>query len=213
MVARINVSNFFVNAPIYFSKKRTISINVVPLKLLAVVNHGMGNSVCETCGKSKAALSCGCCSASVCKYCAQILEEGAFSYLAKIPAFLSHQVYCGSCFDRDVATELQNYNDTMERAKEIQVFFIKQSKEVRLIKRPERKPFHISDCADHDETVMRLAFLAAQAGYNALIEVDVNYEKVRNNSYQTHVWSGTGLPCNVEARRLMRDRTFTTDPN
>ena len=173
----------------------------------------MENNGCVTCGKSKATLVCGACSASVCKYCAQILEDGAFSYLAKIPAALSHQVYCGTCYDKDVAAELQNYNETMERAKEIQVFFKAQSKETRLIKRPERKPFRITDCADHDETVMRLAFLAAHANYNALIEVDIVYEKVRTNSYQTHIWSGTGLPANVEARRLMRDRTFSTDPN
>ena len=93
----------------------------------------MENNGCVTCGKSKATLVCGACSASVCKYCAQILEDGAFSYLAKIPAALSHQVYCGTCYDKDVAAELQNYNETMERAKEIQVFFKAQSKETRLI--------------------------------------------------------------------------------
>lgn len=173
----------------------------------------MEKTGCVTCGKSKATLVCGSCSCSVCKYCAQILEEGAFSFLAKIPAVLSHQVYCASCFDKDVATELQNYNQIMERAKEVQVFFKKQSKETRLVKRPERKPFRINNCADENETVLRLAFLAAQADYNALIEVDVTYEKVRTNSYQTHIWSGTGMPANVKPKNLMRDRTFTTDPN
>ena len=65
----------------------------------------------------------------------------------------------------------------MERAKNVQVFFKKQSKETRLVKRPERKPFRIEKCADEQETVMRMAFLAAQANYNALIEVDLTYEK------------------------------------
>lgn len=173
----------------------------------------MEKTGCVTCGKSKATLVCGSCSCSVCKYCAQILEEGTFSFLPKIPVLLSHQVYCGSCFDKDISAELQNYNEVMERAKNVQVFFKKQSKETRLVKRPERKPFRIEKCADEQETVMRMAFLAAQANYNALIEVDLTYEKVRTNSYQTHLWSATGLPANIQPRHLMRDRTFTTDPN
>ena len=168
---------------------------------------------CVTCHKPKATLVCGICACSVCKYCAQIMDDGAFSFMAKVPEKLKHQVFCGPCYDTEVAGELQTYNETMERAKEVQVFFKDQSKETRLIKRPERKPYRISDCADHDETVMRLAFLAAQANYNALIEVDVVSEKVRQNSYQTHIWSGTGMPANVEARRLIKDRSFRSYPN
>lgn len=168
---------------------------------------------CVTCHKTKATLVCGICACTVCKYCAQIMDESAFSFLPKVPEKLKHQVYCSACFDKDVAPELQTYNETMERAKEVQVFFIDQSKETRLIKRPERKPYRITDCADEDETVMRLAFLAAQANYNALIEVNVVYEKVRQNSYQTHIWSGTGMPAHVEARRLIRDRSFKSYPN
>ena len=169
--------------------------------------------VCVTCNKPKATLVCGICACTVCKYCAQILEEDAFSYLAKVPEKLKHQVFCSTCYDKAVAPELQTYNETMERAKDVLVFLKAQNKETRLIKRPERKPFRISNCADHDETVMRLAFLAAQAGYNGLIEVDVVYEKVKENSYSTHIWSGTGMPANVEARRLIRDRSFSSSPN
>jgi hypothetical protein len=168
---------------------------------------------CDTCHKPKALLECGICSSPVCKYCAQIIDGGAFSFLAKVPEKLKHQVFCSPCYDQEVAAELQSYNEIMERAKDIQVFFKVQSKETRLIKRPERKPFLISNCADHDETLMRLAFLAAQANYNALIEVDVVSEKVRQNSYKTHIWSGTGMPVNIEVRRLIRDRSFKNYPN
>lgn len=173
----------------------------------------MENTGCVTCGKSKANLVCGSCSCSVCKYCAQIIDEGTFSFLPKIPATLSHQVYCSSCFDKDVAVELQNYNDTMERAKNVQVFFKAQYKEIIYVKRPERKPIRIIDCADQQETIMRMAFQAAHANYNALLDVEVSYEKVRQNSYQTHKWMGTGVPANVEDRMLVKDRSFSSNPN
>jgi hypothetical protein len=41
---------------------------------------------------------------------------------------------------------------------------------------------------------MRLAFLAAENNFNALVDVVVTSEKVRNEGYQTTKWKGTGVP-------------------
>ena len=48
----------------------------------------------------------------------------------------------------------------------------------------------VKDCPDRDETIMRLAFFAAQRSSNAVIQVEVTAEKVRNGAYQTSKWSG-----------------------
>lgn len=172
----------------------------------------MSTNVCVTCNKSKATLQCGLCACATCKYCAQILDEQAFSFLPQIPETLSHQVYCATCFHNEISDALNDYNDTMERAKEIRVFFKTQSKETRLIKRLE-PPFLIENCADEEETVMRLAFLAVKAGFNSLIDVHLKSEKVRIDGYQTLKWTGTAVPANVQDKNLLKDRSIWSNPN
>jgi hypothetical protein len=100
----------------------------------------------------------------------------------------------------------------MEAAKEILVYEKSQGKETRLIKRIA-KPVSVDHCADRNETILRLAFQAALAGYNGIIDVDLKSEKVRDGSYQTTRWSGTGVPTNIESRRIVRDRSIWSNPN
>ncbi|MFN7729950.1 MAG: hypothetical protein ACK5P7_12400 [Bdellovibrio sp.] len=167
---------------------------------------------CVCCQKSKALLNCGVCDETVCKYCAHFLDEGQFSFLAKVPSLLSHSTYCPSCYDQNVAAPLQDYNQAMAQAKDILVFEKKQGKETRLIKRLE-EPVTVTDCPDPAETVLRLAFFAVKAGYNAIVDVQVKHEKVKNGSYQTMRWSGTGVPAYVNEAKLAKDRSAWQNPN
>ncbi len=159
----------------------------------------MNNQTCSTCEKAKSTLECGLCHAVLCKYCAQFLEEESFSFLKVIPSELSHSVYCGSCFAEKVAPELETHQQLLERAKNIIVYESTQGKETRLIPRKE-KPVTVKDCADREETLLRLAFFAAQANYNAIVDVNLTSVKVKTGSYQTTKWSGTGVPVNVAIR-------------
>lgn len=163
----------------------------------------MEKSVCCTCQKPKAALECGVCKEAVCKNCAQFLEEGSFSFLSHIPENLAHSAYCSPCFDAQVTSELSEYNRIMELAKDIHVFEKDQGKETRFFKRKE-KALRVENCADRDETLLRLAFFAAKAGFNTLIDVDVTSEKVRSGTYQTQIWKGSGVPTTVDEGRLNR---------
>lgn len=172
----------------------------------------MEKVICSVCQKPKATLDCGLCQCSICKYCAQILEEDAFSFSAQIPQDLSHQVYCGPCFDGQIASEIEKYNQIMEKAKDIQVFFTTQGKETRLIKRTE-DPIQVLHCKDRDETILRLAFLAAQAGFNGIIDVNIVSEKIKNGHYQTSQWSGTAVPAHVKPEKLVRDKSIWHNPN
>ena len=67
------------------------------------------------------------------------------------------------------------------------------------------KPFRVDDCTDRDETLMRLAFLAAKADFNALLDVDIVAKKVRNFGYQTSQWQGIGVPARVDREKLERE--------
>ena len=113
-----------------------------------------------------------------------------------IPDELSHPKTCGGCYSETVEPELAVYEDTLDRAKQVLVFFKTQKKGLRIQKR-ERLPEYVDSCPDRDETILRLAYLAASKGYNSVIEVEVTSKKVRNEAYQTSVWSGEGIPADV----------------
>ncbi len=161
----------------------------------------MENRACCTCQKPKANFKCGICQIPVCKNCVLYLEDDAFSFLAEIPPDLAHKTYCPSCFDQKVSPEMHCYNEIMERAKLVTVFFIDQGKATRLMNRNE-KTIQVKDCNDKRDTLMRLAFFAAKANFNALIDADITAVKKRINSYQTSVWHGSATPLNLNEAQL-----------
>lgn len=156
---------------------------------------------CTSCGKPKAVLQCEVCFDDICKKCDQILAADTFSFLEKIPAELTHMHYCGNCYDSIVAPELDAYQETMERAKQAFVFFTTQRKETPLI-RKSREVLKVENCIDRDETILRLAFFAAQQDFNAIIQVEVNAVKLRDGAYQTSRWSGTAQPAQIDGRKV-----------
>ncbi|RYZ89753.1 MAG: hypothetical protein EOP06_08885 [Proteobacteria bacterium] len=172
----------------------------------------MEKAICSTCLKPKATLACELCHESICKYCAQFLDDEAFAFLPERAPALQHVTYCNNCFTAAVAPQLEAYNATIERAKEILVFTKVQNKETRLIRRDE-DVIHIGECDNREQVVMRLAFKAAQENFNAVIDIETVSKKVRNGSYQTTKWTGSGIPAHVNPDRLIRDRSFSTDPN
>jgi hypothetical protein len=171
---------------------------------------------CSTCGKDKTRLHCGICEVSICKVCSDSLdsniENGRFLLMTDVPKELLHPVYCHCCFVEKVNPPYQRYLEVLERAKNIIVFDKGQKKETRLMRR-NQKPLRVESCADRQETLMRLAFGAAEAGFNGLLDVDLSPKKIREGSYQTTSWSGSGIPAQIEERRVLRDRSLWDNPN
>lgn len=161
----------------------------------------MEKAVCGNCQKSKALLNCGCCGGVVCKNCALFLDEDNFSFMHKIPEDLSHTTYCNICFDSKVTPEVERYQQMMIRAKDVAVYLDKQGKETRLLRRTET-PVRVKSCMDREETLLRLAFLAVERDFDAIIDVELNSEKVRQGGYQTLIWSGKGIPTHIDASKL-----------
>jgi hypothetical protein len=95
----------------------------------------------------------------------------------------------------------------MERAKHVQVYYNDQGKETRLLKRLE-ETVHVPECDDKEETIMRLAFFAANLNYDGIIDVDLTSSKVRSGAYQTLKWKGSGIPTYIDPKRIMRSKTF-----
>jgi len=100
------------------------------------------------------------------------------------------------------------YEETLEKAKSIYIFFTTQRKEIPLI-RKSKEIYKIDACEDRDETILRLAYKAAAAGFNAVVNTEVLHEKKRNHAYQKTIWRGTGSPAMIDESKL--DRQYKQD--
>lgn len=158
---------------------------------------------CLTCHKPKANLHCALCNEAICKYCAQFVEEGGFSFLRKLPEELSHTTYCTNCFDSKVSGPLNEYNEKLEKAKDVNVFFKGEGKATRLIRRTET-PYTVENCVDRDEALMKMSFWAVEDGFNTLVDIDLKSKKTIVNTYVTISWFGSAVPAGLSADDLKK---------
>ncbi len=157
-------------------------------------------------------LSCAVCAVSVCKNCAQFIDEDTFSFLDVKKPEMAHTTFCNTCFDQTIAPDLASYQETMEAAKNISIYFNDQGKETRLMKRIDVL-LTIKNCPDSRETLMRLAFKAVQMGFNAVIDVNLVVSKVRTGAYQTSTYNATGIPTNSRPDNVVHDRSIWQSRN
>jgi hypothetical protein len=157
--------------------------------------------VCKTCRKPKAPYNCGLCEEAICKSCAQFLGEDHFTFLRVLPKELTHTIYCYNCFDDNVATPLADYNETMEKAKDVLIFTKAQTKLTRLLKRVE-DPYHVENCEDEQEALLKMSFYAVQDKFNALIDVSTKAKKIIVGSHKKAVWDATAVPMNVNPNEI-----------
>jgi hypothetical protein len=167
---------------------------------------------CCVCQKPKATLVCGICESPVCKYCAQFTDDSTFAFLPALSPDLQHDTFCGPCFDAKVAPVQAEYARTLGAAKSVLVFAKNQGKETRLMKRLA-DPVQVVNCPDEKEAILRLAFLAALGGYNAIVDMDLQSERQKNGSYRTTIWRGTAIPVNIDPAKLLKDRALWSNPN
>jgi hypothetical protein len=160
----------------------------------------MSNQNCVVCLKNETSLRCHSCHDFTCKNCSFIIDENRFPFLQLLPAELAHQIFCQNCFNNSISDEIEKYLEILNRARDVNVFDKKQSTETRLIRRIE-KPIKVSDCEDREETLLRLAFITAQLGFDTLVDVDISYEKVGDRSYKKFIWHGTATPVNPNIRK------------
>lgn len=159
---------------------------------------------CSICRQTHSSLKkdyrCGICADLLCKKCARTHHESFFSFLQTIPEKLTHQIYCDPCYQKHVAPEMESYTETMARAKNLFVFE-KKMKNVPVMECSKQK-LSVKDCVDRKECILRLAFLAAKLSFNAIMNVEVSSQKMRNAGYQHTLWNATGHPAHVDETRL-----------
>jgi hypothetical protein len=163
---------------------------------------------CITCRRLKADQFCGLCGQSICRGCEISLEEGAFSFLAEVKPELEHLHYCQACHASTVEPELEAYNAMKAQARGVFFFFDTRKQQIPTLKK-SREKIEVKACVDRNETILRLGFIAAQQGYNAVINAQVVATQMRDHGYQKTNWSGVGYPAMVDGDRL--DRHFEVD--
>jgi hypothetical protein len=96
------------------------------------------------------------------------------------------------------------YQETLEKAKEV-IFIPKSFRGQLFVIRKSTTQIHAKEMRDRDETIMKLAFKAAEGGFNALIQGDVTSQKVRNHGYQKSLWNGSAFPAQLDESKLNRN--------
>lgn len=115
---------------------------------------------------------------------------------AMLPKELQYKGLCANCYHNEASDIIATYNEILERAKSVNVYDMKQTHETYKMNRHE-KAVSVSECNDREETLLRLAFLAAQRGFNTLVDVSLQSKKLsQGGTYKKLVWSGKGIPLN-----------------
>jgi hypothetical protein len=168
------------------------------------VSAAEGSLICKTCRGPKANYQCGVCQGHTCKSCAEFLSDESFAFLRNPSGDLLHSVYCAQCFDEKVKEPLEDYNEKLERAREVIVFTKDQTKETRLMKRTE-KPYSVEECADEEEAIMKMSYYAIEDKFNALIDVKFTSRKIIVGSHKKNVWNASAIPLNIDPSTLKGD--------
>ena len=161
------------------------------------------SEVCSHCSAVKAPFECGICKKALCKNCQQAVDTHAFSFLTKIPAELKLGNACPNCFEEKVLPHKIIYDETMERAKDIYFLTNNYPGYVHVLQKHNKRVI-IEKCVDRREMIMRMAFFAAELGFNAIIAADINNSKIRMGKYQSSTWSGSAIPANINGEQLER---------
>jgi hypothetical protein len=129
--------------------------------------------------------------------------RGAFQLKGDAAPELKQLHYCPRCYSDRIEPELAKYVETLALAREVFVFFVTQRKGIPLLKKA-KEPIRVTEQEDRDESILKLAFMAAERGYNAIVETDVKAVKKRNEGWQHNVWGGTAIPAQVDPAKMER---------
>jgi hypothetical protein len=158
----------------------------------------MSQPICKVCQRPQAVHECGLCHVNLCKKCELFVEPESFTFMEKVHRDFNLGHYCPECYEERMAPQIEKYEQLLERAKSIYIFF-DTSSHPHTLKKISNKPMKLSSSRDRDETILRMGFRAAEQGYNAVVEVVV--ERITN---QRNFWQGTGTPANIDAAKHAR---------
>ena len=139
------------------------------------------NSSCELCKAPKAPKTCGECGIAICKNCVRFLANDHMRFHPDPPPWSQKGIFCVECFERDVAPELERYDEVAARAENVKVVFDTYHGFIPCLKKAKETVRVEKNDLGKGIALQRLKFLAAWQGFDAVIETKVEAEKVRNH--------------------------------
>lgn len=79
-----------------------------------------------------------------------------------------------------------------------------QSKATFFLKR-KAPPYHVENCEDKEEVLLRMSFFAVQDNYNTLIDVEMKSSKIIVGSHKKAMWAGSGIPISIDPKIIQDD--------
>ena len=153
---------------------------------------------CEGCLVTEATHACGQCLKPLCKTCTKFVESSLFFLMAKLPEELSRGRYCSNCYEGRIQPALEKYRSIAALAKSVYIVDRPHRRSLP-VTRQTNSPIKVEDCKDREESLLRLAFIAAEAGYNAVLKVKVGAKKIRNEGYQKMSWHASGFAAEINS--------------
>lgn len=161
---------------------------------------------CEICRAPKAGKTCEECDAEVCKNCVVHLAADRFAYHPDPPPILLKHTFCRDCHEREIAPIEAAYDEVQRRSEGITVVRKTFRGQLPCLKRASASTV-VANAAAANLALRHLQFLAAWAGYDAVVDVEVIPTKVRNHAYETKRWDAVGWFANLDYRRYHPDRS------
>ncbi|OFZ11205.1 MAG: hypothetical protein A2Z20_10955 [Bdellovibrionales bacterium RBG_16_40_8] len=156
-------------------------------------------TICFFCSKNKTAICCDACKLASCKHCSYFIDKDNFEFMSMLPKKLINKTFCPDCYSKGINKEIDEFHDILRRAKAVNVYSKKQGTETRFFRRIE-KPVKVENYDDRNEALLHLTFLAAQKGFDTVVDLDLKSKKVNlDGNYKKLVWSGTAVPIKVNA--------------
>jgi hypothetical protein len=149
-------------------------------------------NACHLCSSEKNLLPCGLCQEPTCKSCIETLTKEQIQYHPKPPKQLHQRRYCFRCYEAKIAPEMEKYQALLDRANEIQVHKKGQKNLLRIQKR-EQISIQVKDLLDEYHAIMQLKVLAAWDEYDAILDLETKFIKVRKHGYEHKEWSAKGF--------------------
>ncbi len=164
---------------------------------------------CIICGVEKIIKKCDLCHEEVCKKHIEKLDGSEYPFGSKKNQNIFSKVnFCSECFDTQVKPELDEYEATLEKAKQVAIWSDKFKGRVKTNKKSLDK-IVLKDFKDKKILTLAMGFIAAEQGFNGIIEFEVSSRKIRENEYQSTRYDGSGRPVDVDAEWLERSEFYS----
>lgn len=156
---------------------------------------------CIFCHLQRQTVRCGVCENPVCRSCALHVSRADFELFDELDATLLHPDYCPTCYDSTVALAKAQYDEIVERAKQVHYWPKSYRGAVPILKKSQVK-LRVANVTDEKLALLKLAVEASRSGFNALIHGEISARKVRNHGYQKMLWSGSAMAATIDESKV-----------